>query len=488
MSFYHSRPRTAECEGVTGGYATQTQVQPGPDDTLSRDSGHSSGGTPEFGRRSIVRYNSFPQPRQGSRTEVFTNNERGVVEDQFNYAMRKPFDSYSLYGAHTDHSTSVHSDSMSLHSLDAGRRDWRHHNNHNNHNNVEDRHRPKITPRRRFNTPDHYRATDHNMNNNNKYKEEESQPKTKLPDTEACVANTNCYAKLLLVLISMVTILAILLVIITSYSRWRCSADNSHTLNTDMLASRLADNLIGQHLAATQVIQHLQAFSASRDSPVLVLVLVGMTGTGKSLTSNLLAEIFPSQAVHTASHTQTIAGIPAIISQACGYSLVLVEDLNQEDKVMTNSLEKMIFSISNDSMSKSRGTVIVVSTKAGGTNINKYLLDLSKDNLGHRDKVTTEDIIKYLKDENVRIPLHRTLVDYNIPFTLVPFLPLTRDHVRECISRHLRHSDAQMNPKEINFLLDKMPFFSPDFPIFSSNGCKHVSLRVNAIVGGKGEL
>jgi len=476
MSFYHSRPRTAESEHLTNGYTTQLQA--GPDDTLSRDSGHSSGGTPEFGRRSIVRYNSFPQPRQGVRQEGFSNNER-MVEEQFNYAMRKPFDSYSLYGGQTDHSNSLNSDSMSLHSLDVPRRDWRY---------MDDGYRPKITPRRRYNnTPDHYRATDLNMNTTNKQKQE-SQPQTPLTTTDSSVPSGNISAKLLILLICLVTLSAILLLAITSYNKWRCSADNSHTLDIETLANSLSSNLIGQHLASSLVLHNLQAFSASQDSPVLVLLLVGMTGTGKTHTSNLVADIFSNQAVHTATHTQTIAGIPATISQSCGYNLVLVEDLQQEDKVMTNSLEKMIFTISNDSVSKSRGTVIVVTTKTGGVNINKFLLDLSKDNLGHRDKVTTEDIMKYFKDENIKIPLHRTLVDYNIPFSLIPFLPLTRDHVRECISSHLRHSDAQMNPKDINFLLDKMPFFSPDFPIFSVNGCKHVSLRVNAIVGGKRDL
>jgi len=283
------------------------------------------------------------------------------------------------------------------------------------------------------------------------------------------------------------------MMLLTTYNKWKCSSENSKTLNIETLASKLSSNLIGQHLASSLVLSHLKSFSESADNPVLVLLLLGMTGSGKTHTTRIISQIFHAQSnIHhikdRALYPQPISDIPRIISQSCGYSLVVVDDLYEDDKVMINSLEKMIFAISNDSNSKSKGTVIVISTKTGGTKINKFLIELSKDNLSMRDKVKTEDIINNLKDEALKIPLHHTLADYNIPITIVPFLPLTRDHVRECIGNHLKHSNAQMNPKEINILLDNMSFFSPDFPIFSKNGCKQVSLRVNAVVGGKREL
>merc|ERR1719483_358547 len=99
MSYYNSRPRTAESEHLAN---YDNHIQANPEDTISRDSGHSSGGTPEFGRRSFVRYNSFPQPGQVTRAEVYNTqniNSEDLVQDEFTYSNKRPIDSYSLYDA-----------------------------------------------------------------------------------------------------------------------------------------------------------------------------------------------------------------------------------------------------------------------------------------------------------------------------------------------------------------------------------------------------
>lgn len=479
MSFYHSRPRTAESEQLSS-YANHFQAS--PEDTLSRDSGHSSGGTPEFGRRSIVRYNSFPQPRQVTRAEVSSNNDE-LGEEQFAHSTGRPFDSYSLYGAQPEHTNNLNCDSMSLHSFDAYKQNWRY---------MEERQRPKITPRRKYNAPEQHKTTDVNMNTTN-HQKNGLRAQNETASTKVANATTGGYTKMVFVAIGIVILFGIWVMLLTTYNKWRCSSENSKSIDIETLASKLSSNLIGQHLASNLVVSHMKIFSESVENNVLVLLLIGMTGSGKTHTTNLISQMFPIQSniyniPELTTQPQAISDIPRLISQSCGYSLVVVDDVNQDDKMIINSLEKLIVSLSNDSNSKSKGTLVVVSTKTSGENINKFLLELSKDNLSKRDKVTTEDIMNNLKEEDTNIPLHQTLMDYNIPVTIIPFLPLTRDHVRECISNHLKLSNAQMNPKEINFMLDKMSFFSPDFPIFSKYGCRQVSMRVNAVVGGKREL
>jgi hypothetical protein len=102
-------------------------------------------------------------------------------------------------------------------------------------------------------------------------------------------------------------------------------------------------------------------------------------------------------------------------------------------------------------------------------------------------------------------------LDYNVPVQVIPFLPLTREHVRQCIAAELRyiniflyfsfsykvnmliptfvtvqsvpvpiytcpcrrHNGASMKSTSVNNLLDQVQFFSQDFPIFAKTGTLH---------------
>jgi len=480
MNFYYSRPRTAETEQVAG-YTNQLQTS--PEDTLSRDSGHSSGGTPEFGRRSIVRYNSFPQPRQVAQADVYGNNEN-LVDERPNYSSRIPFDSYSLYGGFSENQNIKNSDSMSLHSFDTQKQNWRY---------MEDRPRPRIILRRKYSPNKSFNTTD--IKNMNKASRTNSEviTESKTTSTETSTPSDVRYARLLGFLLVGVTLAAVSKLLLTSYESLKCSSSNSEALNIELLATKLSSNLIGQPLAMEQVIHHMKTFSEHENKPVMVLLLVGMTGSGKTHTINQISQIFPIQSnvfyIHEIlRNPQPVSDIPRVIRQSCGYSLVIMDDLDDDNKMVVSSIERMVVTISNDANSKSKGTLIVVSTKATAMIINKYLLELSKDNLSKRDKVTVDDIMVYLKQENAKVPLQKSIVDFNVPVHVVPFLPMTREHVRDCISSELRNSNSQMKTKDVNSLLDNMSFFSPDFPIFSTDGCKQVSHRVNTFVGHKREL
>lgn len=127
--------------------------------------------------------------------------------------------------------------------------------------------------------------------------------------------------------------------------------------------------------------------------------------------------------------------------------------------------------------------------KSGGKSINKLLLDMAtaqRDYSLHsasRDDVAVEDVTQIL--DQSQIPMYNTLAASKVQSRIVPFLPMTRSHVRQCIVREMAASGASVTPAEVNAILDDLPFFSNNFPIFSKTGCKKVSGKVDLVLGNK---
>jgi len=100
-----------------------------------------------------------------------------------------------------------------------------------------------------------------------------------------------------------------------------------------------------------------------------------------------------------------------------------------------------------------------------------------------RDDIRMEEVAEIL-DTN-QIPLHNDLIGNKVKSHIAPFLPMTRSHVRQCIVREMSASGASVSPAEVNAILDDLPFFSENFPIFSKTGCKKVSSKVDLLIGNK---
>ena len=67
---------------------------------------------------------------------------------------------------------------------------------------------------------------------------------------------------------------------------------------------------------------------------------------------------------------------------------------------------------------------------------------------------------------------------------LVPFLPMTRQHVMYCVDQEAkRQLRGRKLPKEdIRLILDQLDYHSKSFPAFATFGCKVVKDLVNGIL------
>ena len=110
-------------------------------------------------------------------------------------------------------------------------------------------------------------------------------------------------------------------------------------MDVSTLDAVLKANIIGQNLALSEIVDGLQNFydrTAESNAPVLVLYLLGLVGTGKTLTTSLIRSQFPvsgnvhvfSVPVHFAAGSATRGNLHILddlaehVKRSCGYSLV----------------------------------------------------------------------------------------------------------------------------------------------------------------------
>ena len=80
---------------------------------------------------------------------------------------------------------------------------------------------------------------------------------------------------------------------------------------------------------------------------------------------------------------------------------------------------------------------------------------------------------------NIELQLESTLRTNGFQTTVVPFLPLTRDHITKClISEMIAQGGGIPSRQDTRLILDEMEFFSDTFPIFSASGCKRIAGKV----------
>eukprot|EP00092_Neocalanus_flemingeri_P060222 GFUD01072158.1.p1 GENE.GFUD01072158.1~~GFUD01072158.1.p1 ORF type:complete len:412 (-),score=128.90 GFUD01072158.1:286-1461(-) len=390
----------------------------------------------------------------------------------------------SLYGAQSDHSSQRTGalDTMSLHSLDSHLLNW---------SPLGEELRPKLSGKRKYSTFDEAISDDDEM--------VAKRPKTPEYDDDVETSSEgsqfmNFVKKTLRIcfkLLILIIFVATSLLCFATYKNWQCSHNRSQPLNIEQIAGQLSSNLFGQQLATSEIVSSLHTFTQSPQSSLLILVLFGWLGSGKTHTANLLSSLLPVQSnTHyvTCSMPGSVAGIPSQIARSCGYSLLVLDDLDSADEAAVDMLEKLIISIHNEPNSKSNGTIVVATTSSGGNSVNKLLLKMSKKSLASRDSVTSEEILSVLSADQVDIPLHRTLTGHNIPVKLVPFLPLTREHLRMCATRLATGQGIKISDMQVTMILDQVQYFSKELPIFAKTGCKQISAKLDQMMGANLDL
>ena len=111
-----------------------------------------------------------------------------------------------------------------------------------------------------------------------------------------------------------------------------------------------------------------------------------------------------------------------------------------------------------------------------------------------------QNSIYHNKEENNKGLWHASIIDSYLIDYYVPFLPLERDHVRNCIKAEFRNYNLTTNAgltrsgRELNYeitdieleqLVDEHVYEPPGYTKYSSSGCKRVPFLVRTFISRK---
>lgn len=266
------------------------------------------------------------------------------------------------------------------------------------------------------------------------------------------------------------------------------------------LKRQLENKLFGQHIVQEVMVNaigaHLKNIESSRKP--LVMSFHGTSGTGKNYVSDIVASSlyekgFESKYVHKYSSDYHLAAhvqqyqreLVVKIKQAvqdCPFSLFIFDEIEKMPEGVFDSIVSLL-----DHHSSMKGydfskAIFIFLSNSAGVEIARKLKSIT--DVGRwRDETKLQDFesIAEMGAYNVFGGLYRSgIIESHVIDHFVPFLPLEPRHVEQCIKTEFNlfcHSAA--TDEKIKEIL-KMAMTFDETGIYSNNGCKRISKKVEA--------
>ncbi|NWR76596.1 TOR3A protein, partial [Centropus unirufus] len=284
-----------------------------------------------------------------------------------------------------------------------------------------------------------------------------------------------------------------------SFSKCCVTGDCRVVNNITGLEADLSRQLHGQHLARGIIIQALRGFlqsPAPRDA--LVLSFHGWSGTGKNFVARLLAGHLYRDGLRSECarvfislfhfpHPKYVDSYKAQLEKQIGETTRLCKQslfiFDEAEKLHFGLLDAIRpFVARHDRKAGQRRSIFLFLSNLGGNTINEVALDFWRAGRA-REEISMEFLEQRLRMELLepaengyaRSPLlEENLIDF-----LVPFLPLEYHHVKLCardafLARGLPYTEAALDE-----VARTMVFVPKEEKLFSAQGCKAVSQRIN---------
>lgn len=288
-----------------------------------------------------------------------------------------------------------------------------------------------------------------------------------------------------------------------------CCNDHYIKLNEQALKDSLEKHVYGQHLAKAAILKHFHAQARPvYQTKALSLSFHGGTGTGKNLVSRIIAESIyrkgmKSKFVHLIAATNEFPHphkvheykvilkkkIEASVSK-CERSMFIFDEVDKMPAGLLDIVKPYLdFYETLNNINYRKSTFIFLSNTAGHA--------IQKRSIGHwrdgRDReelqlVDMEQLIitEALNEKNSGL-WHSSILLYHMVSAHVPFLPLERRHVRECVrdclvaKRYYPHRDA-IDDRDVREITDQLSYYPEEEQLFSVTGCKRVPDKVDFIM------
>ena len=281
--------------------------------------------------------------------------------------------------------------------------------------------------------------------------------------------------------------------------------DSEFIKNISGIEVAFQNELYGQHIAQKIVISALKNHLKKRNVKTpLVMSFHGWTGIGKNFVSKIIAEhlfkqktlspfvhkfIIPLHFPHAAEidfyRKQLEEWIHGNVSKCTKGALFIFDEMDKIPTAMMDTIrDAILFQRWKPSREDYSNILFIFLSNSGGQAINQHLLRHCTKGQS-RESVALSELESILHNLAEIRPdvwfsdlLKLDLIDY-----FVPFLPLERTHVKQCIRRDLIKKGYSVKEAVVLDIADQLDYFPKDLQFFSVSGCKKVSSRVDVVVG-----
>ncbi|XP_028394953.1 torsin-1A-like [Dendronephthya gigantea] len=281
-----------------------------------------------------------------------------------------------------------------------------------------------------------------------------------------------------------------------------CCNDKWISQELPNLKAELSNKVFGQHIAIQVVHKAIEGHIKNKSpSKALVLSLHGSTGCGKNHVSNIIADSLYKLgrkskyrhliiATHDFPHKERLPEykdkLINFISEkvkACPKTLFIFDEVDKVPEGLMDTLRPFLEHHEKVDGVDYRKSIFILLSNTGAEMINGFVINHWRKG-NKREDLTFKDLEPVINNGafNIKGGLwHSNLIKNFLIDFFVPFLPLERSHVKECIRADLLAKNVTVTETMINEVANLLQYSSPD-KIFSSTGCKQVSTKVYYVI------
>ncbi|XP_004688194.1 PREDICTED: torsin-3A isoform X1 [Condylura cristata] len=280
------------------------------------------------------------------------------------------------------------------------------------------------------------------------------------------------------------------------------SGDCRISNNFSGLEADLKGRLHGQHLAGELVLRTVRGYlELPRPDKALVLSFHGWSGTGKNFVARMLAENLYRDGLNSDCVQVFIATLhfphPKYVDlykekladqirktqERCRQTLFIFDEAEKLHPGLLEALRPYLERQAPEARrANSRKTIILFLSNLGGKVVNEVVLNLLKAGWS-REEITIEHLEPHLQAEIVASTDsgfgNSCMVKENLIDFFVPFLPLEYRHVRLCARDAFLGQELLYTEEALDEIAKMMTYVPKEEQLFSSQGCKSISQRIN---------
>lgn len=269
-------------------------------------------------------------------------------------------------------------------------------------------------------------------------------------------------------------------------------------MDVDKFEHVFDQNVFGQHIAKYVLTNTLRNISkrmqndTKLSSNPLVFSFHGWTGVGKNfvtkqllygfdnarVTTFLVPLHFPHNSEDERYKDEIQRWVKGNITM-CYVNLFVFDEMDKATPGLLEGLLNVMKQIQLIEMEKT-WIIFLFLSNSRGHQINNFLFtEMSRGK--QRNEITYDQILPVLNEDKSSDEWYKEFNRQALIDTFVPFLPLSKHHVHQCIEKDLLKKGRQPSAELIDLISDEMHYIQPikDGDTFSITGCKRVSDKVD---------